>query len=139
MGDPDCSEAESAPLHGEEVVSMVISFPFPVSTNRLWAGGKGRVFLTPAYKKWKDAADVSFQQQRRHIGQPVKGRFTYHIALDEKKRANRDGDNFCKAVLDQLQRLELIENDKLADQGSWAWAPVEGCLVTVRKSLSERS
>lgn len=102
-----------------------LSLPFPVSANNLWRGARRGHYLSDAYKKWRDAADVSFQQQRRHIGPPIKGGFHYHIILDEKKRANRDGDNFTKAVLDQLQRCEIIENDKLANAGSWNWGPVQ--------------
>lgn len=104
---------------------VTLSLPFPPSQNNLWRGASKGHYLSDAYKKWRDAADVAFQQQRRHVGTPIKGHFTYHIVLDEKKRANRDGDNFSKAVLDHLQRLELIENDKLADAGSWSWGPVE--------------
>lgn len=104
---------------------MILTLPFPPSQNNLWKGASKGHYSSDAYKKWKAAADVAYQQQRRHIGTPIKGNFTYHITLDEKKRANRDGDNFTKAVLDQLQRLELIENDKLANAGSWTWGPVQ--------------
>lgn len=113
---------------------VTLTLPFPPSANRLWRTGKGRTYLDPKYKDWKDEAFACYLQQKRAAGQPIKGHFTYHLTLDEKKRkVARDGDNRNKAALDFLQSVGLIEDDKLADGGSWSWGPVEPgtCFIRV--------
>ena len=111
---------------------VTLTLPFPVSSNRIWRNGNGRTYISPQYRAWKDQAYVAYIQQRKTVGSPVEGNFTYHIILDEKKRKQaRDGDNRGKVVLDFLQSVGLIVDDKLADAGSWSWGPVEGCMVRV--------
>lgn len=112
---------------------VTLTLPFPPSANRLWRTGNGRTYLSPQYRDWKDSAFASYLQQKRVAGEPVQGAFTYHIVLDEKKRKQaRDGDNRSKAVLDFLQSVGLIEDDKLADAGSWSWGPCEAGTCFVR-------
>lgn len=112
---------------GVEPLRMVtLTLPFPPSANRIWRTGKGRTYLNPKYKAWKDEAFACYLQQKKVAGHPIAGHFTYHITLDEKKRkVARDGDNRNKAPLDFLQSVGLIEDDKLADAGSWSWGPIE--------------
>lgn len=113
---------------------VTLTLPFPVSVNRIWRQGKGNTYLSPQYKAWKDEAYVAYIQQRKTVGTPVDGNFTYHIILDEKRRKQaRDGDNRGKVILDFLQDVGLIVDDKLADAGSWSWGPVDGCMVRVHK------
>jgi len=119
---------------------VTLSLPFPISANRLWRNGRGRTYLSPQYRAWKDAAFASYLQQKREAGTPIIGNFTYHITLDEKKRKQaRDGDNRGKGVLDFLQSVGLIEDDKFADSGSWSWGPIEPgtCFVTLHKKVSK--
>lgn len=109
---------------------VTLSLPFPPSTNNLWRGAGKGLHLSPAYKAWKEEAGWFIQQQKIGAGTPVKGNFTYHIVLAESERkarngAARDGDNFLKAPLDILQAHGLIENDNLADAGSWSWGPLD--------------
>ena len=80
------------------------------------------------------------QQAAKTVGEPIKGHFTYHVSLDwSKRKSNMDGDNFgSKVILDFLQRNGLIENDSLADSGTWAWAPCSGAVVQVHRSLIQR-
>ena len=115
---------------------VTISLPFPVSANRIWRNGNKRTYISPQYKAWKDEAFVSYLQQKRDAGEPIKGNFTYHIVLDETRRkVARDGDNRGKVCLDFLQAVGLIEDDKLADAGSWSWGPTEKntCFIRVFK------
>lgn len=117
---------------------VTLSLPFPVSTNNLWRGAGKGLYLSPTYKAWKEEAGKFIQQQKIGAGTPVKGNFTYHIVLSESDRKTkngraRDGDNFLKAPLDLLQAHGLIENDSLADAGSWSWGPVDPgtCFIRV--------
>lgn len=116
---------------------VVLDLPFPPSANRLTRHaatktGKLLSYTNPDYDSWKVEAEGMYQQQKRSCGGPIKGFFSYHIALDKTRWPKAsDGDNRSKAVLDFLQAMELIEDDKFAVSGSWSWAPVNGCLVQV--------
>ena len=96
--------------------------------------------LTDTYREWKIEAGKVIQQQKIGAGTPIKGNFTYHIVLAESDRKtkngrSRDGDNFLKAPLDLLQAHGLIENDSLADAGSWSWGPLDPgtCFIRVHQ------
>lgn len=119
---------------------MRLELPFPISKNALRGHGRGRVYRSPAYKAWIAEADGKFLQQKQTCGGPVLGHFKYHIALDWSRRtATNDGHNYEECVLDFLQRIKLIENDKLSDGGAWDWAPIDGCVVQVHRSLIQRA
>lgn len=120
---------------------VTLSLPFPPTLNH--AKGIGRrkdgsafMYSKDNLKQFKKDAHGFYLEQKRDCGEPIKGNFTYHIVLDEKRRpVARDGDNRGKYVLDFLQSVGLIEDDKLADAGSWSWGPVEKntCFVRVFK------
>jgi hypothetical protein len=119
-------------------MSFVIELPMPPSLNHANVVGKSKVgkvqvYPSPEKIKFFRDADALYLMQKRQIGF-VKGPFTYHIVLNEAMRhGNSDGDNRGKYVLDFLQRVGLIENDKLAKGGSWSWGPCEyGCRVIVK-------
>jgi crossover junction endodeoxyribonuclease RusA len=123
---------------------VTLSLPFPPSTNNLWVGARGRVRLTDTYRQWKIDAEDAVRQQKIGSGEPIKGKFTYHIVLAESDRKAknghwRDGDNFLKAPLDLLQKCGLIENDCLADAGSWSWGPLDPgtCFLRVYPKVSK--
>lgn len=117
-----------------ELKMAILVLPFPPTLNHMW-GRKGKAtFPSKAYKTWKEEANAVFLQQKRAAGAPIKGNFTYHLLLDEKRRARAmDGDNRNKAPLDFLQSVGMIENDKLADSGSWSWGPCDPdmCVISV--------
>ena len=117
---------------------VTLSLPFPPSQNGLFSNfGRKRV-RSERYLNWEGEAYFAFLEQKKECGRPIKGNFTYHLVLDEGKRANRDGDNFNKAVLDFLQKFGLIENDKFADAGSWSWGPCDPgtCFVRLYPKVS---
>jgi Holliday junction resolvase RusA-like endonuclease len=120
---------------------VILDLPFPPSANRLTRhgvrGGKLSSYTNPDYVAWRTEAEGMFMQQKKGCGTPIKGFFTYHIALDKTRWPKAsDGDNRAKAVLDFLQAMGLIEDDKFAVSGTWSWAPVKGCLVQVHASLN---
>lgn len=122
---------------------MRLELPFPVSVNSIWKKSKHGMYRSKAYEQWEREADVLLLKQKaeKTVGKPVEGHFTYSVVLDQSKRkSNMDGDNFgSKVILDYLQRVGLIENDSMADSGSWSWGPVDGCVVTVHRSLIQRA
>jgi Holliday junction resolvase RusA-like endonuclease len=113
---------------------VTLELPFPPSANSIWRRGKHSTYISKQYAAWKKAAGDAFLMQKRGCGTPIDGHFTYHITLNEKRRkVARDGDNRTKVVLDFVQAMGLIVDDKFADAGGWSWGPVEGCTVRLFK------
>jgi Holliday junction resolvase RusA-like endonuclease len=115
---------------------VVLDLPFPPSANRLTRhaakSGKLLSYTDPDYRSWKADAYGEYLRQKKNAGSPVKGAFTYHLILDETRWPKAsDGDNRGKAVLDFIQSVGLIENDKYAASGGWSWGPVTGARITV--------
>lgn len=114
---------------------VVLDLPFPPSANRLTRhgvrGNKLMSYSDPDYTAWKAEAHGMLDAQKRNVGTPIRGAFTYHLVLDETRWPQAsDGDNRQKAVLDFLQDAKLIENDKYAVGGSWSWGPIKGARIT---------
>ena len=113
--------------------AIYLALPFPPSVNdavdfaRNRSTGKVVAFSSKTKAAFVKEADAMFMQQRRSLaGKRISGPFVYHLTLNETLRDPRsDGDNRQKYVLDFLQRVELIDNDKWAEGGSWAWGPCE--------------
>lgn len=113
--------------------AIYLALPFPPSVNnsvdyaRNKATGKVVAFQSAAKREFVREADTLFLTQKRALGgRKISGPFTYHLLLNETLRhGNADGDNRQKYALDFLQRVGLIENDKFAMGGSWAWGPCE--------------
>jgi len=119
-------------------MTIVVHLPFPPSVNastrvgRNKSTGRNVVYSSPEKRRFFADADVLYLAQKRTIGF-VRGPFTYHLVLNEKLRhGNADGDNRGKYALDFAQRVGLIENDKFAEGGSWAWGPCEhGAMLSI--------
>jgi Holliday junction resolvase RusA-like endonuclease len=83
----------------------------PPSVNAIWRFTKGgKMYRTSEYMTWRNAESwtVNAQMKNQHcfIG-PV-----YLTLAMRRPRANADIDNRLKGVLDLLQHLEVIANDK---------------------------
>lgn len=113
-------------------MTVVLHLPFPPSVNEANKFSKRGYYPSNAKRDFFRDADALFMTQKRGLKR-VDGPFTYHIILNEQMRHGlADGDNRLKYVLDFAQRVELIENDKLADGGSWSWGPCEhGAMLSV--------
>lgn len=111
---------------------ITLSIPLPPSVNALFANvqGRGRI-KTDRYKTWLNAAGWDVLQQRQ---QPIKGDVTLEILAGRPDRRRRDVSNLIKAAEDLLVRHGLIEDDSKVMSLSIAWAPIEGCRVTVREA-----
>jgi Holliday junction resolvase RusA-like endonuclease len=120
---------------------MVLDLPFPPSVNRLWrSSGKdasSRVYLAPGYVRWKKTADALMYTNRGWQSQRVSGYFTADILVCPPKGHPRgDLDNRVKAILDYLQRVGIIADDKYCQRLTIEWVDAprapEGARVTVR-------
>jgi Holliday junction resolvase RusA-like endonuclease len=111
---------------------IVLHLPFPPSVNNANGFSKRGYYPSAAKDKFFRDADSLYMTQKRGLSR-VDGPFTYHIVLNKQMRHGlADGDNRLKYVLDYAQRVELIENDKLAEGGSWSWGECEhGAMLSI--------
>jgi Holliday junction resolvase RusA-like endonuclease len=116
-------------------ITITLDLPFPVSTNKLWRYGRGRVFKSDKYLNWCTEADLTIMSARAYPKRKITGQFKAEILLNiEHDRI--DGDNGIKGLLDYCQSRDIVTNDRLCAGGSWRWVPPEaaprGCRVILR-------
>ena len=102
--------------------------PRPPSVNNLYFNiGRGRQ-ISGHYKQWLNAASMLLMMQR--IGQQrVAGPYTL-VAVFQRGRG--DLGNFEKALSDLLVKMNVIDDDRLAERIILEWGDVPcGCEVTV--------
>ena len=92
----------------------------PPSVNAIWRHTKsGKTYRTAAYMTWQNGEGWNVRAQM-----PGQHRFTgpvYVTLAMRRRRANMDGDNFCKGIFDLLEHLEVIDNDKNIMGCNWFW------------------
>jgi len=113
---------------------ILLHLPWPPSVNS--ANNFGRKGYFPSKEKQafvRDANALFLTQKRALNGQKIMGPFTYHLTLNRALRHPlADGDNRGKYPLDCAQKFGLIENDKLAEGGSWSWGECEhGAMLSI--------
>ena len=114
-----------------------LHLPWPPSTNRLWRRGKGkRVYRHPDYVAWTTEAGWWIRQQVGHI-EPIVGAFKADIKLQPPNKRHRDLDNCVKAVLDLVEHMGIVANDKHCRQLVVGWAELGTQPVGVLINLSE--
>jgi Holliday junction resolvase RusA-like endonuclease len=118
-------------------IEIVLDFPTPPSTNRIWRTGRGRTYRSKEYVAWCEQADLEVMAAKGPGRLPkINGPFAVEILLSTAGRKGRDGDNFCKATLDWLQSRDVVFNDSDCRRGSWAWVSPEqapqGCRVIIK-------
>jgi Holliday junction resolvase RusA-like endonuclease len=91
--------------------------PRPPSANRLWGYGRGRVFKTAEYRAWIEHAGHVLNTQHPGL---LSGRYKLFIQMRDGS-SGIDLDNCFKPTSDLLQRMGVIENDKLARMVSACW------------------
>ena len=108
------------------------STPLPVSTNRLWRTGKGRVFRSKVSDSWIKAAGWELLAQRP-------GQVEVSIALGRPDSRKRDLDNAAgKAVLDLLVAHQVIEDDSLVTSKRWDHAVPPGrAMIVIKPAMAD--
>lgn len=113
---------------------LVFDLPRPTSVNRL---EKRLGNQSSKVQRWIRAADHHLMHHpaewRRIQAGAVKGPFLIDIIWDREQFGCLDIDNPVKVLLDYLERLQLIENDRLcwAMTVAFGTAP-DGCRVRLR-------
>lgn len=120
-------------------MTTIINLPMPPSTNRIWRYSRvtGKAHISERYKVWKRVADKLYLANKRKW-KPVRGHFKANVVIDISNRGKTDIDSRVKALLDWLQRVELIENDSLCDglHIDWGHAPLGISVELLPSSLS---
>ncbi len=116
--------------------SVRLTLPYPVSVNRLYRAGRGRVYKSDEYKTWIAEAHVSWLQQKHHmIVKSIKGRYRLCIDAIPPDKRRRDAGNLEKSVSDFLQAVGVIENDSLSKSVHVEWdddsPPTGNIIVTL--------
>lgn len=120
---------------------IVLHLPMPPSINSANNYSRKGYYPSEDKRRFFREADGLFLTQKRGLqGRYVEGPFTYHLVLNRDQRGPlSDGDNRIKYPLDFAQRVGLIENDKLAEGGSWSWGACEhGAMLSIHP-ISERA
>lgn len=113
-----------------------LALPYPVSVNKVWGYGKGRVFRSPEYKAWLAEANVAWlQQKNRLIVKKVSGPYMLLLEAIAPDNRHRDVGNLEKGVSDFLQMIGVVSNDRLAEWIILHWLPATkdrvGVIATV--------
>lgn len=112
-----------------------LQLPFPPSTNAIWRAGFKRVYRSDTYVNWISQADAAYYHQYSRKRPQKLGNFTILIVLDATRRGRSDGDNRIKALLDFVQRVGFVADDRGCDGGSWRWGEADGCHITIEGEL----
>lgn len=115
---------------------IVLHLPWPPSVNHASKHGSRGYYPSKEKQAFaRDAAALFLTQKRALSGQKIEGPFTYHLVLNRALRHPlADGDNRGKLALDCAQKFGLIENDKLAEGGSWSWGEcLHGCMLSIHR------
>ena len=108
-----------------EPVGFTLTLPVPPSVNR-FMGKLGN--SSPDVRKWMELANGYVYEQKPLV--LIKGPFILEITWpiscwDEEKGGKFDADNRVKPLLDYLQKLGIIENDKLGWLLHIGWGDVD--------------
>jgi|SRR5262245_562994 len=97
----------------------ILDLPIPISTNRLWRTGRGKVFRSREYDSWRKTAGWELRAQRPGR---IEGPVEISIALGRPDRRKRDLDNAAtKAALDLLVEHQVISCDSLVTSITSRW------------------
>lgn len=90
--------------------TIELTLPYPPSANRLWRGSGRRVYLSPEYKEWKEAA--CYEVMMRRVGE-VCGRYALVVEATRPDKRKRDCDNLLKPINDLLQFSGIVDDDSM--------------------------
>jgi Holliday junction resolvase RusA-like endonuclease len=104
--------------------------------NRIWRSSGKRVYRSPEYIAWAEAADRAVMANRQYPKHKINGPFEAYFFFEET-RQGLDLDNRIKPVLDWLQSRSILLDDKHCRRLVAEWNDnVEGCVVALRERKS---
>jgi len=94
---------------------MMLTLPYPPSTNTYWRSVKGRVLISKGGRMYRHLVGKSVQWQ--HTGHKIlTGRLSVTVDVYPPDRRRRDLDNVLKALLDSMEHAGVYENDSQIDR-----------------------
>jgi Holliday junction resolvase RusA-like endonuclease len=107
-----------------------LELPMPPSVNDYLPKLGNR---SPVVRAWIKQADMHFiLQTRRQRPQPILGHFEAHLMWSDTSKC--DFDNPIKPLMDYLERLKLIRNDRMCRRGLVEYGhPGDTCRVRLRE------
>jgi crossover junction endodeoxyribonuclease RusA len=88
---------------------LILTLPFPPSTNRYWRHWKGRTLLSREGRTYREAAVLAVMKARVQGFGRRKCRVSIVAHMPDARR--RDLDNLLKASLDALTAARVFEDD----------------------------
>jgi hypothetical protein len=148
-GVPASSKATDPPLSLETATRTIdtcadrpatgftLELPLPPSVNKY---DKRLGNKSPAVLKWRRICDGYLYADWREIKRKaIKGEFLVNITWSMAEFGHSDWDNRIKPLMDYLQDIELIENDKLCRSAAVGWGDTSfGCRVRVEPARTPR-
>lgn len=114
---------------------LVLDIPPPPSINRLWRSrrspktGKPIVYLSPRYVKWQKQFSLHWWTQKPRGFKTITDNFQATVIISSRRR---DVDASAKALLDALQRFEIIKNDNQCIRVISEYGPTSlGCRLII--------
>lgn len=109
----------------------IITLPFPVSVNALYAG-KERRHKSKRYKAWIKEALQELMMQRPLP--EIKGPIRIQMKFGRPDKRKRDLGNLEKCVSDLLVAYQIIEDDSLIEKLILEWSPdVVGARIEIEQ------
>lgn len=103
---------------------MILSLPFPPSTNHLFSNkfsGRGK---TEKYKAW--IRDAGWTVKAQVGGKKLIGQWSAEITAFRPDKRRRDIDNVIKPVCDLLVRIGVVPDDCEMQSVTARWADTDG-------------
>lgn len=119
---------DESPANNSMSTGFILGLPAPPSVNRMMGklGNK-----SPKVVEWATRCNHEIMMIRPKP-KAVTSYFTVDITWDDSGFGRFDIDNRIKPLMDYLQRVELIPNDKFCWQLTAKWGPASmGCIVKV--------
>ncbi len=110
------------------------TLPFPPSVNNLFVNKGNRRIVSPGYAKWRTEAGEEISAQRARQAKNVKGNVSVAIYAVRPDKRRRDIDNLCKAILDLLVSMHVIDDDSAIQRLTVEWSDAASfeCMVLVQ-------
>jgi crossover junction endodeoxyribonuclease RusA len=123
---------------GARVKPITFTIDAPPSVNKVWRHAGKRVFRDPRYVAWQRTAGWEITAKRPGRFSPGT-KVAVTVKAGKPKRA-RDLDNYGKGILDLMQSLGIIDNDRNVADLRLAWdSNVEPGRVVVEIKEIERA
>jgi len=110
---------------------IVLSLPYPPTSNHNTMVANGRRISSPKYRAWRTLAELEARAARQLS---VAGPYHIQYRVDRPDRRRRDIENLPKSLSDALQAAGIIEDDAHCETSFVAWTerkPGKGARVHI--------